>query len=285
MKKTAALMEKLLRLAEGNALPSSSLRGVLFERMQADGILVAITHGSRKSLRVCDLGVFREYLADVYDIRDLEATHELLRQGGVERAAQVELTGDSKFAPSRTFTGFLVNSYQPIDAVLAGRAISIFPPEGSYVFIADYRHFSIPEDVTVIGMENAENFRHIARQRHLFEPFGKVLFVSRYPQNGDLVRWLTGIGNHYVHFGDLDLAGIAIFQNEFYSRLGQRASMLIPADYETRIAHGSRERYDTQWPKYGNISPTDKRVEPLLECLHRHRRGYDQEGYIVMDNG
>ena len=282
MKMTAALMEKLLRLAEGNALPSSSLRGDMFERMQADGILVAITHGSRKSLRVCDLGVFREYLADVYDIRDLEATHELLRQGGVERATQVELTGDSKFAPSRTFTGFLVNSYQPIDAVLAGRAISIFPPEGSFVFIADYQHFSIPEDVTVIGMENAENFRHVERQRHLFSQYEKALFVSRYPQNQskDLLAWLSLIPNRYVHFGDFDLAGINIFLSEFHRHLGGRGSFLIPSDIEQRLANGSRKRYDDQYAKFHDLHCDIPELQALIHLIHQHHRGYDQEGYI-----
>ncbi|MBR6283836.1 MAG: hypothetical protein IKR25_06025 [Muribaculaceae bacterium] len=285
MKKTPTLFAKLLRLAQGESLPASALRGEWFDQMIADGILVATTHGSRKHLRAISESALRNFLAIHCEIRHLETAIQLLNSDNPDRASQVTATGDSKFLHRRTFTGFLVNSYQPIEASLHGMPFIIAPPEGSYVFIADYTAFTVADDVVIVGMENAENFRHIARQRHLFEPFGKVLFVSRYPQNGDLVRWLTGIGNHYVHFGDLDLAGIAIFQNEFYSRLGQRASMLIPADYETRIAHGSRERYDTQWPKYGNISPTDKRVEPLLECLHRHRRGYDQEGYIVMDNG
>lgn len=282
MKKTAALIEKLILLAGGNALPSSSLRGDLFERMQADGILRAVAHGSRKSLRVCDLGVFRQYLASQCDIRDLEATREMMRQGGVERAVQVELTGDSKFAPSRTFAGFLVNSCQPIDAVLAGRAFTIFPPEGSYVFIADHQHFTIPEDVVVIGMENAENFRHVGRQRHLFSQYEKVLFVSRYPQNQsrDLLAWLSQIPNRYVHFGDFDLAGINIFLTEFQRHLGKRASFLIPSDIEQRLADGSRKRYDDQYAKFHDLHCDIPELQALIQLIHHHHRGYDQEGYI-----
>ena len=95
MKKTAALIGKLIRLANGEALPVSSLKGDWFEQMQADDILVAVTHGSRKGLRVADTSSFRNYLASQYNIRDLEQTFELLSNGDVDRASQVEVTGDS----------------------------------------------------------------------------------------------------------------------------------------------------------------------------------------------
>lgn len=36
MKKTAKLIEKLIRLANGDALPASSLKGAWFEQMQND---------------------------------------------------------------------------------------------------------------------------------------------------------------------------------------------------------------------------------------------------------
>ena len=54
MKKTAKLIEKLIRLANGDALPASSLKGTWFEQMQNDGILLATAHGSRKSFRASD---------------------------------------------------------------------------------------------------------------------------------------------------------------------------------------------------------------------------------------
>ena len=282
MKKTAALIGKLIRLANGEALPVSSLKGDWFEQMQADDILVAVTHGSRKGLRVADTSSFRNYLASQYNIRDLEQTFELLSNGDVDRASQVEVTGDSKFLLHRTFTGFLVNSYQPIDAVLGGKQLTILPPDGTFMFIADYQHFCIPGDVVIVGVENAENFRHIARQKYLFKEYGKVLFVSRYPQSQskDLLQWLLSIPNKYVHFGDLDLAGVAIYQNEFYRHLGERASLLMPEDYEERISMGNLDLYNSQLPQYGKMKIEDKRVSKLISTIHRHHRGYEQEGFI-----
>ena len=194
---------------------------------------------------------------------------------------QVDVSGDSKFVRQRSFRGFLVNSYQPIEAILNGKSITICPPEGSFLFVSDYQHFSLAEDVVIVGIENAENFRYIRCQKQLFAAYEKVLFVSRYPQNGDLVRWLQSIPNNYVHFGDLDLAGIAIYQNEFYRHLGERSSFLIPEDYEERISSGNRERYDKQLPQYGKMKNQDQRIASVLSCIHRYHRGYDQEGFIV----
>lgn len=279
MKKTVGLIEKWIRLANGEALPSSSLKGEWFEQMLADGILVSITHGSRKSFRVANVDTFRHYLVSQYDIRDLEQTIEMLSEENPNRALQVNVSGDSKFVRQRSFSGFLVNCYQPIDAMLNGRVITVYPPEGSFLFVSDYQHFSVAEDVVIVGIENAENFRHIRCQKHLFTAYEKVLFVSRYPQNGDLVKWLQSIPNKYVHFGDLDLAGIAIYQNEFYRHLGERSSFLIPDDYEERISLGNRERYDRQLPQYGKMKIQDGRIAPVFSCIHRYHRGYDQEGF------
>lgn len=285
MKKTVALIEKLIRLANGEALPASSLKGEWFEQMQEDGILLTTAHGSRKSLRASDARLLRQYVASQFEIHDLEQTLNVFSDEDACRASLVAATGNSKFLSRRTFKGFLVNSYQPIAAILNGQKITICPSEGSFMFIADYQHFIIPHDVVVVGVENAENFRYAALQEYLFARYGYVLFVSRYPQdqNKDLIKWLQSIPNQYVHFGDLDLAGIAIYEHEYYCHLGIRASLFIPDDFDQRISNGSSERYNAQLSQYGKMKVEDKRAQPLLDCIHLHHKGYDQEGYIVKE--
>lgn len=184
--------------------------------------------------------------------------------------------------------GFLVNSYEPIKAMLNNCPLEIRPPEGSYTFIYDYENFSIPEDVLVMGIENCENFRRIRQQQWLFDrmyPGRSILFVSRYPQNKshDLVKWLADIQNEYVHFGDLDLAGIRIFLTEFHRYLGRRSSFLIPPDYDTRISNGSRERYDAQLPYAKQLTTDDQNLKQLIDCIHKYHRGYDQEGFCIVE--
>lgn len=281
MRKTAALIEKLIRLANGETLPASLLKGDWFEQMRTDGVLIAKTHGSRISFKAANTKMFPHYLDSQFDIRDLEAEHELLLADDVARATQVAVTGDSKFIQRRTFTGFLVNSFMPIEATLNNRHITINPIEGSFLFIADYHNFEISADVVVIGVENAENFHHINRQRNLFHQFEKTLFVSRYPQSADLRNWLMQIPNQYLHFGDFDLAGLRIYETEFYKYLSNRASFFIPEDVETRLQNGSAERYNNQYGKFKSYKPIDKRLLPLYNLIHKYHRGYDQEGYIM----
>lgn len=284
MKKNAAFISKLIRLAEGKTLPASSLTGEDWLEMLEEGILLTVTHGSRRSYRTADSVLFLTYIESKYGIGNLQQMHDLLSAEQVSRAGLVAASGDSKFVSQRTFKGFLVNCYTPIQASLLGQPVMIAPPEGSYTFIFDYTEFHIPEHVVVIGIENAENFRQIKRQQRLLEtcvkPGTPILFVSRYPQNGDLVRWLQSIPNPYIHFGDLDLAGVHIYLNEFYTPLRNRASFLLPEDYESRIRQGSTERYNIQLSRCKNMKIDDPRLQPLVDCIHKYHRGYDQEGYI-----
>lgn len=282
MKPTAALIGKLIRLAKGDSLPACSLRGEWLEEMMADGLLGVIVNGSRKRVRVSDPEAFRTYIAARFNIHNLEKSLEMLQREEASRSEQVKAFGDSKVKGRRTFTGFMVNSYQPILARLNGNEIKIMPPEGSFLFISDCHDFLIPEDVVIVGVENSENFRYVRQQASLFEKLGRVLFVARYPetQYKDLLQWLLKVPNRYVHFGDLDLAGISIYQREYYRHLGERASMLIPEDFRARISKGSTERYNTQLPLYGRLKAEDPGVQDLLDCIHALHRGYDQEGYI-----
>jgi hypothetical protein len=151
------------------------------------------------------------------------------------------------------------------------------------VFIDDWRQFTIPLDVVVIGIENMENFRMIRQQQQLFESeIGKhrFLFVSRYPQSTDLRSWLQSIPNRYVHFGDFDLAGIHIFLTEFHQYLGDRSSFFIPSDIEKRLQKGSQERYDMQLSRFGNLNSDDKEIQSVINLINKYHRCYDQEGYI-----
>lgn len=289
MKITKRLIQTFQRLAGGETVPSSSLKAFVgIDGMRADGLLTVVAHGSRRSYKCTDTQLFLDYLASQYNLADLEATLSMLEKKDASRSEQVQLTGDSKFVRRRAMKGFLINSYEPINAMLNNSPFEIQPPEGSYAFIYDYENFCIPKDVLVMGIENSENFRRIRQQQWLFDrmyPGRSILFVSRYPQNEshDLVKWLAGIQNEYVHFGDLDLAGIRIFLTEFHRYLGRRSSFLIPPDYETRISNGSRERYDAQLPYAKQLTTDDPNLKQLIDCIHKFHRGYDQEGYCIVE--
>jgi len=202
----------------------------------------------------------------------------MVEQEDSARSQQVKLTGDSKFKRQRTMKGFLITSLEPIQATLNDKPLLINPPEGSFVYIYDYEHFSIPSDVLIVGVENSENFRYISRQIHLF-PARRILFAARYPASGDFPKWLATIPNYYLHYGDFDLAGIHIYLTEIYKIIGNRASFFIPQNIEQLLQHGSSERYQNQL-QYTNMQVLDPRLENLIALIHHYRKSYDQEGLI-----
>ena len=298
---------QILAMLNGDEVASSRLSHRMATLLREEGLLFSKTNGSRCKYRID--GPLREgcriFLAQQFGLKcSIEEFIELSSQSSssfsmsssfsgassssvfsASRAQMVEAMGDSKYHHIRTFRGFLVNSYSPMEASLNGQALLVHPMEGSMTFINAPESFEIPEDVLIVGMENAENFMLIRKQKYLFDslyPNKRILFVSRYPQNAlsDLREWLLRIPNHYIHFGDFDLAGIHIYLSEFYAYLGDRASFLIPGDIEERLREGNAGLYDQQYEKFKDVTFSDARVQPLVDMIHCYCRGYEQEGYI-----
>lgn len=283
MKITSSLIDKLIRLRSGESLPSSALRGEWVEELLSDGVLISRSHGSRSCIIAASPDTLEQSLMHINErLGHLDKMKETL-DAEVTRSEQVAETGNSKLVTARSCPGFPVNSYEPIICGLNGKELVVNPQEGTFLFISDWRSFVIPEDVTVVNIENMENFRLIRQQQALFSSAlagRRLLFVSRYPQSSDLRTWLQTIPNLYVHFGDFDLAGINIFLTEFQKHLGTRASFLIPQDIEQRIKHGSAERYNDQYPKFCHLTSNIPPLQQLIDMLHKYHRCYDQEGYI-----
>lgn len=276
-----AMALKMQRLLNEERVASSNFPRRVAEELEREDILLCVARGSHQSYLLQNAEGLRTFLAQRYDIRgSLDEWIEMRSAGEeVKRAEQVAVVGNSKLRQTRTFKGFLVNSYAPIEATLAGEAVVIEPLKGTSIFLEDYEHFRLAEDVVVVGIENGENFHRIHEQQYLFEGM-KVLFVSRYPQSKDLRTWLLMIPNRYLHFGDFDLAGVHIFLTEFYACLQERAEFFIPADVEERLQAGSRELYDKQYNQYKQMTVADERLLPLVHMIHQYKRGYEQEGYI-----
>lgn len=74
--------------------------------------------------------------------------------------------------------------------------------------------------------------------------------------------------------------GIHIFLTEFHRFLGDRASFLIPADIEQRLARGSAARYNAQYRKFHTVQSGIPSLQQLLDLINKYHRCYDQEGYI-----
>ena len=263
-------------------ISAAQFKGPLCDSLLKDGCICSKSNKSITRYYVTDKVAFRSVLGDYNEgLKDLEGTLAILQKEVVSRSEQVQIAGNSKIRQVRSCKGFLINSYEPVNCSLNGKPFTIAPPDGSYVFITDYEAFEIPSNAVVIGVENMENFRYVQKQKHLFEHLNSpVIFVARYPQSKDLITWLQRIPNKYVHFGDLDLAGVFIYQNEFYDKLQDRASFFIPIDAEMRIQNGSTERYDDQLERFEKMKLADPRTAPIVKLIKHYHKGYDQEGFI-----
>ena len=282
-----AISASIQALIAGEQVAGSKLNSKLRDELLAEGMLLVTSNGSRKLYRARDVEALKRFLTDrdeSYRILEVDVSDS--------RASMAAETGNSKLVMVRSCPGFPVNSYEPIECLLDGKPFVVNPQEGSFLFVSDLEKFAIPEDVVVMGIENMENFRMIRRQRTFFDKYlhdhglsDKVLFVSRYPQSTDLRQWLCTIPNHYLHFGDFDLAGISIFLFEFQQYLGkERSSYLIPDDIESRLKCGSRKRYDEQCNRFKDIKSDILELQQLIDLIHHERKGYDQEGYICCNS-
>ena len=273
-----AISASIQALLAGEQVASSKMSSELIDELMAEGLLSVATRGSRKSCRARNIEALKRYLID----KD-ESYRMLEVCASGTRASLAMETGNSKLVAVRSCPGFPINTYEPITCRLNGREMIVAPEEGSFLFIADWQSFTIPQNVIVVGIENMENFRKIRQQRALYEQTigsARLLFVSRYPQSNDLRSWLQSIPNRYVHFGDFDLAGISIFLTEFHAYLGDRSSFFIPSDIEQRLPNGSVERYNVQYLKFKYLSTDIPALQHLIDTINMYHRCYDQEGYI-----
>ena len=247
MKITLNLAQKLWSLYNGESLISSQLKGKIIEEMIEDGVL--FKKGIKKaSIHLVNKGKFDAYLLNHFNIEHFEKYIQVLQKEDPLKSDLTLVSGNSKLKSIRSFKGFLVNSFEPILAQINGCDFVIQPTPGTFQFIYDFERFEVPSDITIVGIENPENFRHIRSQMSLFKNI-KPLFISRYPQNQskDVIRWLQSIGNSYLHFGDFDFAGIQIFLNEYAAHLGTRAQYFIPLQIEVYLnKYGNPQLYDQQ---------------------------------------
>src|SRR3990172_459997 len=280
MKLPLHLAERLLELAEGQRLPSSRMRHEVIAGLLADGVIVRQIQGRSKTIYyVRDKEALFSHLSNHFGISDLRAYVQSLKEKDtLTRAEAVVAASDSKVRRIRTFKGFPVNCYQPVEARLNGKPLKILPRPGLFSFIYDFEAFLPAPDVTIVGVENPENFRFIEAQEYLFDGI-KPLFVSLYPRSGDLLKFLQGIPNPYLHFGDFDFAGVGIFLNEYNRRLGPRASFFVPPIIDTLVMRfGNRRLYNAQLHLAPDVSTLeDKKIIRLAKILHHHKKCLEQE--------
>lgn len=274
--------EKLLLLRNGERIPASQLSQAVFKELLFEKILYK-TGKSRGYILLVNQEQFDLYLLNHYSIANLDEYISVLKEENTSRASLIKVSTDSKLKRSRSFKGFLVNCYDPVEVRINGKQTMLNTASGLFQFVYDFERFVPDPQLTIVGIENPENFRYIEKQRYLFKDI-KPLFISRYPQNqhGDIIRWLKAIPNPYLHFGDFDFAGINIYMNEFKRHLpSERCSFFVPPGIEELFErYGNYERYDRQKLCVDMADITERKVVELIEIIHRYAKGVDQEVFV-----
>ncbi len=278
-----SIAQKLLLLVQTEKLPFSSVNHPIVKELLQDGILQKIMQGRGKAYLVLPSPhALTHYLHNRFGIANLEAYVKTLQDESLTRSEAVEVSSSSKVKKIRSFTGFMVTSLQPVMVALNNEPFQLSPHEGLFTYVSDYENFSIPADITIIGIENAANFANLQRQAYLFADT-KAMFVCRYPFSGDLVKWLQQIPNRYLHFGDYDFAGIHIFLNEYWKHLQSKASYFVPDNMEEMMGkYGNRELYNNQQAVELDPSHTAyPYLQPVINAIHKHKKGLEQEIFIT----
>lgn len=278
MKIPLHIAEKLLLLLNGVYIPASTARHSIIEDLVSEGILDRKGR-IKKTLQLQDNDSLHTYLQNRFAINDIALYIQVNKKEDLTRGDLVSVSGDSKSQKVRTFKGFLLNSYSPIQATLKSERLTVQPKEGTFNFIYDFENFIPSPDITIVGIENPENFRHIEKQKYLFQNI-KPLFVSRYPQNQckDLIKWLQSIPNSYLHFGDFDFAGIGIYLNEFKKHLEDKARFFTPDNIDTLLKNsGDKKRYDEQKINFAINNIKEENLLKLIASIHKYKKGLDQE--------
>jgi hypothetical protein len=273
-----SLAKKLLRLCNGEKLPFSGLNYTEILLMIENGILRKQMSGRNRSvIYLPDELLLIPYLKNHFGINDLRNFIQVLEKEEIKRSDLAVASSDSKTKSIRTFHGFPVNCSHQIRATLNKRPFIIQPIEGISTFINDFENFIPDKNVTIVGIENAENFMYPEILEKIFSRMNP-LYVSRYPQNSDLSRWLRLISNQYVHFGDFDFAGLNIYVNEYKKHLKTRAKFFIPENIESLIIkYGNRSLYDKQAICFDTDSVNEANVITLIKLIHKHHKALEQE--------
>jgi hypothetical protein len=283
MRLSLPLAKKLIILKTEGSLIASQLSQSIASDLVSDGILIRQSQGRTKATWLLkEPALLESYLRNKYDITDLAKYISGLENKDLTGKQGIEIANNTKIRRTRHFKGFLVNSYLSFTYTLNGRTNVFNPFEGSFLYIHDFESFTVPNEYTLVGIENPENFRYVELQKHLLAD-KLPIFFSRYPQSNDLVNWMQHVCNPYLHFGDFDFAGLLIYLNEFKKHLSNRAHLFIPPDLSTLINRfGNRDLYNNQLHLRANIlTCNDVEVLEIMELLDIEKKGLEQEALIL----
>lgn len=271
---------KLLKeLSEGKKVPLSRLKARIFQQLIQEQVLLRQKESHGWNIYTDHPQSLLNYLYNHYIRCTLDEYIER-GQAAPSRSNNIRMSGDSKLKETELWQGFYFKVSEPIHAQWQGRPLTLLPyPEGIPVFMPQPETLSLPEDVTVVMIENSENFLKIETQLPLFQGL-KCFFVSFYSreQHSYFIEWLQKQPNNYVHYGDFDFAGIHIYQSQYKKYVSGESRYLVPSGLLPLFRrYGKRALYNNQLSLQALIKADEPGISELLEIIKREHKGLEQE--------
>lgn len=218
-----------------------------------------------------------------YDLRlkDLEDEYGLLCGDGFNAAPSdyVNRYGKDHIGKRNLWNGFFIKSNQPVPAFYNGQAWIL--SDKCPLLVEDISSFALgTKDVTLWVVENYECFKDLSWMTRFPDGCDKAIVICRWPQSRTARESLPSFGvRHMYYFGDIDLAGINIFQTEFAPYMGADA-FRVPDTYAEDLGHGSVEVFEKQ-KRYLNVVGLSMRIQEIIDAIKLERKGLLQEYYLV----
>ncbi|WP_439182660.1 DUF7281 domain-containing protein [Carboxylicivirga taeanensis] len=225
----------------------------------------------------------RNFIRERYGIINIEDYYQLLNKPVSTKSESAQIASNSKLKQTKVYSGFFVRTFADIEGSLNGEKIYLKTLKGSSLFISDFKNFAISENVTIVGIENPETFYRIENYKQYFDKI-EPLFLLRFNNNA-FIEWLQQIQNRYLHFGDFDLSGIAIYVLEYRNKMDfRRCSYFIPNNIE-KIINDSKNYTDyvnqLNDPKIKGLNFDNyPEIKDLAKIINKYRKTIEQEALM-----
>ena len=197
----------------------------------------------------------------------------------ITRSISAKLTSDSKKLSGRILQGFFIRSIKPTQVSLNGTTFDLSLFSDSWLFIVKPQTLHIPPNIPIIGIENYETFARIEHYPH----FSKYTAIYIWQFSGNqIINWLQKIPNPYIHFGDFDLSGLAIYITRYKRKLSdKKVSFYIPPNLdELFLLYGNNNLYFRQLndPRVKSIDFNQhSEIIPVFRLIQKYHKGVEQE--------
>ncbi|TAJ12562.1 hypothetical protein DMA11_12185 [Marinilabiliaceae bacterium JC017] len=278
---TQAFARCLMRMLTGEMLNYSDFSSkALLRQFVEDGIILRMPAGSRRfNYRCVAEEELAAYLNRQFDIHSLKEYINSFNETAIDGQASLQATTSTKTFRKHSLQGFFIKPFNT-SITLSNKPVPELPP-GAELFVHQPELLTLSPSALVIGVENPECFIKFHKLLHLF-PQQEILVVMRYLSISPN-KWLATIPNQYLHFGDFDPAGIAIYFNEYLSKLGaHRCRFLVPNNIDDLIhIFGNADLFNKQkhqLPDSSNFNQPE--LLELINTIKKYGKGLEQERMI-----